>query len=287
MPNPWADYSPIVDRKPLKLPGNARVAVWTVINVEDWDLNQPMARTLLPYPQGVTVIPDVTNFGWFEYGLRVGFWRMKAVLDQAGIRATVSLNASVCDNYPRLVDLCLEAGWELLAHGYAQRPLFLEEDERNVIRRTLARIGEYAGKKPRGWMGPGLGETWQTPQVLADEGVEYLCDWCNDDQPYHMKVKDGSLVSIPYTVENNDIPIYLIRNQPSSAIFEQVRDTFDTLYREGAENARVMAISTHPYITGVPHRIKYYEKIFEYIRRFEGVVFMTGEEILDWYKSVG
>ncbi|MCH7476476.1 MAG: polysaccharide deacetylase family protein [SAR324 cluster bacterium] len=286
MPNPWADYSPIVDRKPLKLPGNARVAVWTVINVEDWDINQPMPRTLLPYPQGVTVIPDVTNFGWFEYGLRVGFWRMKAVLDQAGIRATVSLNASVCDNYPRLVDLCLEARWELLAHGYAQRPLFLEEDERNVIRRTLARIGDYAGKKPRGWMGPGLGETWQTPQVLADEGVEYLCDWCNDDQPYPMKVKDGSLVSIPYTVENNDIPLYLIRNQPSSAIFDQVRDTFDTLYREGAENARVMAISTHPYITGVPHRIKYYEKIFEYIRRFEGVVFMTGEEILDWYKSV-
>ena len=286
MPNPWADFSPIVDRKPLKLPGNARVAVWTVINVEDWDINQPMARTLLPYPAGVTVIPDVANFGWFEYGLRVGFWRMKAVLDQAGIRATVSLNASVCDNYPRLVELCLEAGWELLAHGYAQRPLFLEEDERDVIRRTLDRIGDFAGKKPRGWMGPGLGETWQTPQVLADEGVEYLCDWCNDDQPYPMKVKGGSLVSIPYTLENNDIPLYLIRNQPSSAIFEQVRDTFDTLYREGAENARVMAISTHPYITGVPHRIKYYEKIFEYIRRFEGVVFMTGEEILDWYKSV-
>ncbi|MCZ6841197.1 MAG: polysaccharide deacetylase family protein [SAR324 cluster bacterium] len=287
MPNPWVDFSPIVDRKPLKLPGNARVAIWTVINVEDWDINQPMARTLLPYPQGMKVIPDVTNYGWFDYGLRVGFWRMKAILDRAGIRATVSLNASVCDNYPRLVDLSLEAGWELLAHGYIQRPLFVEEDEREVIRRTLARIGEYSGKKPRGWMGPGLGETWQTPQILAEEGVEYLCDWCNDDQPYYMKIKDNSLVSIPYTLENNDIPLYLVRNQPSSAIFEQVRDTFDTLYREGEESARVMAISTHPYITGVPHRIKYYEMIFDYIRRFEGVVFMTGEEILDWYKSAG
>ncbi|MCZ6556240.1 MAG: polysaccharide deacetylase, partial [SAR324 cluster bacterium] len=111
--------------------------------------------------------------------------------------------------------------------------------------------------------------------------------WCNDDQPYYMKIKDNSLVSIPYTLENNDIPLYLVRNQPSSAIFEQVRDTFDTLYREGEESARVMAISTHPYITGVPHRIKYYEMIFDYIRRFEGVVFMTGEEILDWYKSAG
>lgn len=286
MPNPWAEYSAIFDREPLKLPGNARVAVWVVINVEDWDINQPMARTLLPYPQGVKVIPDVANYGWFEYGLRIGFWRMREVLENSGITATVSLNASVCDNYPRLVEASVESGWEMLAHGYIQRPMFVEEDERDVVRRTLERIAKHTGKNPRGWMGPGLGESWDTLQILAEEGIEYVCDWCNDDQPYRMKVKGGSLVSIPYTVENNDIPLYLIRNQPSAAIFEQVRDTFDTLYAEGENSARVMAISTHPYITGVPHRIKYYKMIFDYIRGFEGVVFMTGEEILDWYTSV-
>jgi hypothetical protein len=101
-----------------------------------------------------------------------------------------------------------------------------------------------------------------------------------------MKVARGSLVSIPYTVEINDIPIYLIQHHGSSEIFARARDHFDTLYEEGAVSARIMAISTHPYITGVPHRIKYYDMIFHYISQFAGVVFMTGSEILDWYTSV-
>ncbi len=286
MANPRADYSPIIDRKPLKLPGNARVAVWPIVNVEDWDFNAPVARAMLPYPQGVTIIPDVANYGWFDYGMRVGFWRIKDVLDRAGIRATVSLNAAICESYPRLVDESLKSGWEMLAHGYVQRPLSKEKDEREVIRRTINIIKEYTGTAPRGWMSPGLGETWETPDILAEEGIEYLCDWCNDDQPYRMKVKSGMLTSIPYTLELNDIPIYLIKNQPSHAFFDLSRDTFDTLYREGAASARVMAISTHPYITGVAHRIKYFEMIFDYIRPFEGVLFMTGSEILDWYNSV-
>ena len=112
-----------------------------------------------------------------------------------------------------------------------------------------------------------------------------VCDWVNDDLPYPMKVKSGSLISIPYTLEINDIPIYLIQNHSSPEIFERSRDQFDTFYQEGAEIPRVMAISTHPYITGVPHRIGYYDKIFQYIKRHEGVIFVTGSEILDWYKE--
>ncbi|HUJ76406.1 MAG TPA: polysaccharide deacetylase family protein [bacterium] len=287
MSNPRADYAPIHLRPPFKLPGGARVAVWPVVNVEEWDFNAPMARTYLPYPQGATVIPDVANFGWFDYGLRVGFWRMKEVLDRHGIRATVSLNASICDSYPVLVEECLRAGWEILAHGFVQRPLSVERDEREVIRRTLATIKSRTGRAPRGWMGPGLAETLHTPDILAEEGLAYVCDWCNDDQPYRMKVKQGGLVAIPYTLEINDIPIYVVKHASSPEIFNLARDQFDTLYREGARSARVMAISTHPYITGVPHRIKYYDQIFDYIRQFEGVVFMTPGEIYDWYVQQG
>ena len=100
-----------------------------------------------------------------------------------------------------------------------------------------------------------------------------------------MIVKSGRMVALPYTVELNDIPIYLIQNHRSPELFERAKDQFDTLYREGADGARVMCISTHPYITGAAHRIKYYDAIFEYISRFEGVVFMTGSEILDWYNG--
>lgn len=286
MPNPRADYSPIFTRPPLRLPGGARIAVWPIINVEEWDINAPMARTVLPPPQGVTVIPDIANYGWFDYGLRVGFWRFKQVLDRHGIRATVSLNAAICHAYPQLVDASLASKWELLGHGFIQRALTTEPDEREVIRRTISTIKSYSGMAPRGWMGPGLAETHHTPDILAEEGIEYVCDWCNDDQPYRMKVKSGSLVSVPYTVELNDIPIYLIQHHRSPELFERGRDHFDTLYREGAESARIMAISTHPYITGVPHRIKYYDMLFSYIKQFEGVIFMTGSEILDWYNTV-
>jgi peptidoglycan/xylan/chitin deacetylase (PgdA/CDA1 family) len=257
-----------------------------VINVEEWDINAPMARTVLPPPQGVSVIPDIANFGWFDYGLRVGFWRLKQVLDHHGIRATVSLNASICLSYPQLVLESLKSGWEMLGHGFIQRAINTEPDERAVIRRTIQTIKECTGKVPRGWMGPGLAETFDTPDILAEEGIEYVCDWCNDDQPYELHVKSGRLVTIPYTVELNDIPIYIIQHHRAPEIFERARDHFDTLYHEGAESARIMAISTHPYITGVPHRIKYYDMIFEYIRQFAGVAFMTGSEILDWYNAI-
>ncbi len=289
MSNPRAEFIPIIDRKPLKLPGGARVAIWVIVNVEEWDINAAMARTVLPAPQGVNIIPDIPNYSWNEYGLRVGFWRLKEVLDKHQIKATVSLNASICKSYSRIVEESVKGGWEIMGHSFVQRAINLEKDERDVIRRSIQLIKETTGKAPRGWMGPGLAETFHTPDILAEEGIEYVCDWVNDDQPYPIKVKSGSLISIPYTLELNDIPIYAIQHHRSPELFERARDHFDTLYQEGAHTAKIMALATHPYLTGVPHRIKYFDKIFEYIKQTapdNSVRFMTGSEILDWYKSL-
>ena len=285
MTNPRADYSPIIDRKPLKLPHGGRMGVMVVVNVEEWDINASMPRTVIPMPQGVTVLPDIPNYSWFEYGLRVGFWRLKEVLDRHGVKATVSLNASICNSYPRIVEESVESGWEIMGHGFTQRAINLEEDERDVIRRTMETIRDKTGKAPRGWMGPGLAETFDTPDILAEEGIEYVCDWVNDDQPYTMKVKSGSLFSIPYTVELNDIPIYLIQHHRSPELFERAKDQFDVLYKEASGGARIMTVAIHPYITGVAHRIGYFDKILQYVRSHQDVLFMTGSEILDWYKS--
>jgi peptidoglycan/xylan/chitin deacetylase (PgdA/CDA1 family) len=281
-----AEYSAIVDRKPVKLPGGARLGVWFIINVERWDINATMARAVLPTPQGVTVIPDIPNYSWFQYGIRVGFWRLKRVLDKHGVRATVSLNAPVCNYYPEMVRAMLSSDWEILAHGYEQRAINLEKDERDVIRRTIQTIRDFTGKAPRGWMGPGLNETFDTPDILAEEGIEYVADWVNDDQPYPLNVKSGRLIAVPYTVELNDIPMYLAQHHRSPEIYERSRDAFDTLYEEGAESSRIMGIAVHPYISGAAHRIKYIDKIFEYMKEHEDVLFMTGEEILDWYDDV-
>jgi allantoinase len=280
-----APYSAIVDRPPLKLPGGARVAVWVCINVEEWDFAAPMARVVLPAPQGVQLQPDVPNYAWYDYGMRVGFWRLKEVLDRYGIRATVSLNSNVCATTPRIVEAALESGWELMGHGVVQRALPLEADERATIRRTIEQIQAFSGQRVRGWLGPGLHETADTLDILAEEGLEYCADWVNDVQPYPLQVRSGSLISIPYSLELNDIPIYVVQHHRAAELFERTMDEFDTLYREGADSTRVMCIAVHPYLTGIAHRIGYFERIFQQLRTREGVLFLRADEILDWYKA--
>jgi peptidoglycan/xylan/chitin deacetylase (PgdA/CDA1 family) len=172
-----------------------------------------------------------------------------------------------------------------MGHGFVQRSLALEEDERAVVRRSLEAIRQKTGKAPRGWLGPGLGETFETPDLLAEEGIEYVCDWVNDDLPYKMKVRKGDLYSVPYTLELNDIPMYIVQHHRSPEIFERTRDQFDALSKEATSAPRIMAIAVHPYISGVPHRIGYLEKAIEYLKGQAKARFMTGSEILDWYRA--
>lgn len=280
-----AVYSPIIDRPPFKLPGGARVAVWVIINVEMWDIKAPLPRTLAPPPAGATVIPDIPNYTWYDYGLRVGFWRIKGILDKHGIPGTLSLNGLCCDTHPRIVEECAKSGWEMLAHGWLQRVLHAEKDERQVIRRAIQRIHAFTGQRPRGWMGPGLQETWNTPDILAEEGIEYVADYVNDDEPYPLQVKVGSLVALPYTVELNDIPIHIIQNQGSAGLHDRARAEFEVLYEEGRERAKIMCVSLHPYITGVAHRAGFLDKLLEELKRRPGVVFMRGVDILDAWKA--
>jgi len=285
LPRERFEYSAIVDREPLKLPDGARIVVWTIVNVEEWDIESAMPRVALTTPAGASVIPDVPNWSWHEYGMRVGFWRLKAALDRNNIRATMAVNASVCLSYPRLAKAALDAGWEFMGHGYKQRALPLEQDQPAVIRKAIETIREFTGKVPRGWLGPGLAETYETPDLLAEAGVEYLCDWVADEQPFTLKTNSSPLVVVPYSVELNDIPIMMIQHHAAPELFNRARDQFDRLYEESAQSARIMAIAVHPYISGVPHRIKYFEAIYDYMKQKPGVLFWKGEEILDWYRS--
>jgi peptidoglycan/xylan/chitin deacetylase (PgdA/CDA1 family) len=286
LPRERFDYSAIVDRPRLRLPRSARVAVWTIVNVEEWDIQGPMPRTVLPPPGGGTGVPDVPNWAWHDYGMRVGFWRLKAALDRARIQATLAINASVCLSYPRVAEAARDASWEFMGHSFVQKSLHAVPDQREVIRKSVETLRKFTGRAPRGWLGPGLTETWETLDVLAEEGIEYVSDWVNDDQPYEIKTTSRPLVMVPYTLEINDIPMMLIQHHESRVLFERARDHFDRLYEEGGRTARVMAIAVHPYISGVPHRIKYFEQIYAYMKKRRGVWFCKGEEILDWYRGL-
>ena len=284
-PRDHIPYSAIPDRPPLRLPKSARLVVWTIVNVEEWDIQGPMPRTVLPPPGGASVLPDIPNFAWFEYGMRVGFWRLKAVLDKHRIKATLAINASVCLAYPRIAQAAKDARWEFMGHGFTQKAMHHVEDQREAIRKSVEVIEKFTGKAPLGWLGPGLTETWETLDLLAEAGFQYVADWVNDDQPYEIKTRAGTLVSLPYTVEVNDIPIMIIQHHEAEELYRRARDQFETLYAEGAKSARVMAIAVHPYISGVPHRIKYLDRIYAHLRKQKGVLFWTGEEILNWYRN--
>ncbi|MFN2461805.1 MAG: polysaccharide deacetylase family protein [Candidatus Velthaea sp.] len=279
-----APYEAFIHRPRLRLPGDGRLAVHVIVNVEDWVLDGKLPRQILTAPLGAEPIPDVPNFAYYQYGMRVGIWRIFDVMRKHGVRVTMSLNASVCNSYRAIVDEAVRADWEMLGHGLFQRPMSMVEDERAVVRESLDVIERTTGRRPRGWLGPGLVETWETPEILVAEGITYCCDWgpC-DDLPFPLEVASGSLLSVPYPIEMNDIVIFGLERRPDDAMLERGKRHFDCLYRESADQAKVMAIALHPWISGTPHRIGALDELLAYISAKPGTSFMNGGEIADWY----
>lgn len=266
-------YSAIVDRPPLKWPNDAQIAVWVVPNIEHYELEVQGRQA------------DVRTLSLRDYGNRVGIWRLMNALTEFGVRGTVALNSAVCRLYPRILERALELDWELMGHGItnSQANYDLEpDDERRMIETVVEDIRSFQGKPPRGWLGPALGETLQTLDLLKNAGIEYVCDWVNDDQPYRM---NNGLYSIPYTIELNDRPFF---REPSAMAWEYqrvIRAAFDVLYREGAQQPRVMCIALHPFIIGQPNRIDALRSALKYITSHQRVWLATGSEIIDAFRS--
>jgi allantoinase len=283
-PRERAAFSAIVGRPALRLPDGVRLVVWPIINLEEWEIERPMARQVLPPPTGVTQLPDVPNWSWHEYGMRVGVWRFLAAFDRIGARGTLSINAKVVESYPRVAEAAKERGWEFMGHSFVQGPIHKLEDQRATLRQSLDLLQKVTGKRPVGWLGPGLTQTYETPELLVEAGVEYIGDWVYDDEPTEIRTAKGPLVTLPYTVELNDIPMMIVQHHRADELLRRATDQFDRLYLESAERAKFLSIAIHPYITGVPHRVKYLEACLDYAKGHQGVVFWTGEEILDWYR---
>jgi len=278
-------YSPMINREKLSFPDGKRVAVLPYINIEHFPENLPGT----PLAEGTTSFePDTLNYGWRDYGNRVGVWRMMEGFDKCGMRATVCLNADVCREYPAIVEEGNKRGWEWMGHGFTNSQLLpgLDEDaERKLINDVTEAITEGTGTKPKGWLGPYVAQTYNTPDLLAEAGYEYVCDFCCDDQPFEMNVKTGSMLSMPYSVECNDIPLVLYTGTSAPDIGQMIRDQFDVLYEEGAENARVFPICLHTFIAGQPFRWKHISAALEYIAGHDHVWHATGAEVNDWYRA--
>jgi allantoinase len=286
LPHDRLAYSPISERPKMVLPGGARMVVWVIVNVEQWDINQPMPRTVLTPPAGGSPSPDIPNWAWHEYGNRVGFWRMLEVFDQFRIPGVLAVNGACLATYPQIAKAAQDRDWEFLGHGFIQKNMQKVESEPEAIRLTTEAIRQFTGRSPRGWLGPGLTETWETPDLLQEAGYDYVCDWVLDDQPVELKTRSGeTITNIPYTQECNDVAMMLIQHHSAREYYERAMDQFDQLYNDSLDSARVMALVVHPYIMGAPHRLKWFRKIFEQLSARKDVLFWTGEQIVDWHRS--
>ena len=276
-------FSPIEGRAPLKLPDGLRLIVWPVFALEHWDISRPMARMVITPPQGQPMLPDHPNWSWHEYGMRVGFWRLKRMYDRLGIKPTVTINGRTCETYAPVIQAIADAGWELNAHGYEQVPMHKLDDQLGSIQKSIDVITRFWGRRPRGWFGPGLTQTYDTLDYLSEAGIEYIGDWVLDDEPVTLTTRHKPIVALPYNFELHDIVVMALQNHSSDEIYRRAMDAFECLYEESGERAKIMSIAAHPYLSGQPHRIDHVERTYSDILSRPGVACWTGEQILDWY----
>lgn len=285
MSNPRIPYQMASQRPQLPPPDGKPLMVHLVVNVENWLFDNAMPRKILTAPHGLEQIPDIPNYSWAEYGMRCGMPRLLDCFAERGLPASVSLNAGVIETYPTVAAAMRDAGWEFIGHGVHQKSIQGEADEAALIAQSLSMIEAFTGQRPGGWLGPGLKETMDTPDILKAQGVEYVFDWVLDDLPCWMTTAYGPLLSMPYTLEINDSVIYAVEKHASPEMHRRLVDTLEIFDRETKTQPRVLTLGLHPHLIGVPHRMVYLEKMLDLLQDRGDTVFMTGRSIADWFEG--
>lgn len=285
MANPRVPYRFSDDRPALHAHAKGRIMVHLVVNVEHWQFEQPMPRTIITPPHGKETVPDVPNFSWVDYGMRAGLPRIINAIQDRGLPASTSFNASVIDAYPRAAQAMLEAGWEFIGHGLHQKSINHAGSQAELIDAALGKIQAFTGTTPRGWLSPGLRETDDTPELLKAAGMDYVCDWVIDDLPDWLTTRNGPLMAMPYNLEINDSIIYAVEKHSSPEMMQRLQRTLALFERESQHRPRVLAIGLHPHLIGVPHRFGYFEEMLDLLMKTPGVGFFNGSEIADWYSQ--
>ncbi|MGW1992127.1 polysaccharide deacetylase family protein [Embleya sp. NPDC001921] len=280
MDNALYDYSPIVDREPIHWPNGARVAFYVGLNVEHFLVGTP-STSINQATAGL--LPDPLNHGWRDYGPRVGIWRMIEAFDRYGIRPSVLLNSDVVDHYPQIIEAGSARDWAWLAHGRNNSTLQSDvaDDERAYLKHVVETIEKATGRRTRGWLGPALSETFRTPSLLAELGLEYTLDWTADDQPFRLNVP--GMLSVPYTLELNDLGLFTAHALSGPDFVQVVKDQVDQLHADAANGGRVMSLALHPFVSGQAFRRKYLDQALEYVVNHPGVWVTTSDEIAEHY----
>lgn len=288
MDHPHYEWNPITTRPSIKWPSGDRVALAVVVNLECIEQESPQGAYHLPslYSRGV---PDYRNMSHRDYGHRVGIFRVLDVLEKYGIRPTVALDAVTIINYPWLVKYISERDCEVIAHGISLSQIIssrmTEESERSYIKETIDVIEKGFGFRPKGWLGTEYGESSITPRLLAESGIEYLCDWVNDEQPYLMTTPVGKIFSLPLLLDLDDQFALKDRGFEVDVYSRMIKMAFDRIYQDSTTSGRLMVLHIHPWIMGQPFRIGYLDEALDYIVSRHSVWKASGDEIIDWYSE--
>ncbi|WP_421996727.1 polysaccharide deacetylase family protein [Reyranella sp.] len=287
MDNPWYDYAPYPLRPKLDWPRHARVAFFVTLHLEYWELVPDEGSHRDPRFVGEfgSFVPDYRTWTQREYGNRAGIFRVLDVLDRYQIRAGVAVNALAAERYPYLIEQCARRRYEFIGHGHSANRMITskmsEAEEKAEIQHALDAVETAAGVRPTGWLGQDYGESQRTPGLLADAGLDYVVDWPNDDQPYLMKV-GRPFVSLPNQPEWDDVQQLWLRRIPTPRYPDIVGEAFERLHHEGGQ---VFNLSIHPWVMGVPHRIKYLDEALRRIERFGNVWHATPGEVAKHYMT--
>ncbi|RXD07284.1 polysaccharide deacetylase [Sphingomonas sp. UV9] len=259
------EYVPIIGRPDYSWPEGRRLAVYLGVNHEVFAFGDGMGATLAPSKTD----PDVMNFAWRDYGNRVGAWRFMEMFDRLELKTTALVNSAIITHCPGLAEACRDRGDEIAAHGRtnAQAEGHMSEDEeREMIARTLQEF-EAIGVRPRGWLGPWISESDNTPDLLEEAGFGYVLDWAHDDQPTRLDTRSGKgILSIPYSQEVNDIPSIIARHQEAETFAGMIADAVEQLLAECDRRPLVLGIALHPYIMGQPHRALHLDRVLTRLR---------------------
>ena len=285
MTNPRVPFRMSSSRRTLSPPDSKPLIVHNVVNVEYWPFDQGMPRKVLSTPHDNAPVPDIPNYCWAEYGLRCGLPRLLELYAGFGLPVSVNINAAAIEHYPAAAEAMLAADWEFVGHGYEQRLLNRETDEAGVIARSLDLLEAFTGKRPRGWMGPGFAQTFDTPDLLKAAGIDYNMDWVLDEVPCWMRTRHGPMICMPYGFELNDSLLFPVERHSSRELLDRFEDTLETFDRELDRQVRVLTLAVHPHQIGVPHRIGYLRRVLERLMQRSDTIFLTGSAIADWYAA--
>ncbi len=287
------DWAPLNgDRGVLQWPNDAPLALCVLVTLDHMEWRVPegaFQSASLAGGYGPSAFPDVTRWSHREYGHRVGVFRLLDTLAKYGITPTVAMDVLTAENYPFLVRHLKNLGCEIIAHGISASQQITEnmpeQEEREYIRTSIERMTQAVGATPAGWLGPEYGESSRTPQLLADAGLSYVCDWTNDEQPFPIKAPRGELTALPINLPLDDVNALFDRHMPISRYELMLKEAFDTLHEDGASNGRLLVLNLHPWLSGQPFRVRYLSRALDHMTSQEGVWTATGSEIVDWYRA--